>query len=137
MDCDAPVSTNATTARVLVVDDNLDTATSAALLLSLQGYETFMAHDGLAAIAAAEEKRPDVVLLDIGLPKLDGFEVAKRIREMPWGRDVVLIAHTGLSDQEAYDKCVDSGFNFQLVKPVTAKTLASVLSNLTFPSIPR
>ena len=75
-----------TARRILVVDDNRDAATSLAMLLELTGNETHIAHDGLEAVAAAAAFRPDVVLLDIGLPKLNGYEAARKIREQPWGR---------------------------------------------------
>ena len=71
--------------RILVVDDNEDSAVSLAMLLEITGNETFMAHDGVSAVEAVEKHRPDVVLLDIGLPKLSGHEVCRRVREQPWG----------------------------------------------------
>jgi hypothetical protein len=72
--------------RILVVDDNQDAASSLAMLLELDGHQVVMVHDGAAAYEAAEAHRPDVVLLDIGLPLLDGYEVCRRIRRQPWGR---------------------------------------------------
>jgi PAS domain S-box-containing protein len=81
--------------RILVVDDNRDAATSLAMLLEIGGHETFTAHDGAAAFEAAERHRPEVALLDIGLPILSGYEVCRRIREQPWGREMMLIALTG------------------------------------------
>ena len=77
--------------RILVVDDNRDAAESLAMLLGISGHETHTAHDGAAALEAARALRPDVVLLDIGLPKLNGYEVCRRIREQPWGKE--MIAH--------------------------------------------
>ncbi len=81
--------------RILVVDDNKDSATSLAMLLKIMGNEMNTAHDGLEALEAAERFRPEVVLLDIGLPKLSGHDVCRRIREQPWGKDMVLVALTG------------------------------------------
>ena len=77
--------------RVLVVDDNPDSADSLVMLLSMTGNEVHVAYDGLAAIEAAAMLRPDVILLDIGLPKLNGYETAYRIREQPWGKDMILV----------------------------------------------
>ena len=81
--------------RILVVDDNHDSALSLAMMLSIMGHETRTAHDGESAVETAESFLPEVVLLDIGLPKLNGYEVAQRIREKPWGASMFLIAVTG------------------------------------------
>ena len=81
--------------RILVVDDNRDAAESLASLLAITGHRTHTAHDGVAALEAAHTLRPDVVLLDIGLPRLNGDEVCRRIREQPWGKEMVLLALTG------------------------------------------
>ena len=77
------------------MDDNRDSADSLSMLLEIMGNEVRTAYDGEQAVEAAEAMRPEVVLLDIGMPKLDGYEVCRRIREQPWGRDVLLIALTG------------------------------------------
>jgi DNA-binding response OmpR family regulator len=116
--------------RVLVVDDNRDSAESLALLLNVTGIETDTAHDGLEAVAAAERFRPDVVLLDIGLPKLNGFDAALRIREQPWGKSMVLVAVTGWGQEEYRRKARDSGFDIHLVKPVDPDTLMKLLDSL-------
>ena len=81
-------------ATILVVDDNTDSSSTLAMLLKLTGNEVETAHDGLAAVEAAERFRPDVMLLDIGLPKLNGYDACRRIREQPWGQDILLIAAT-------------------------------------------
>ena len=104
--------------RILVVDDNPDTADSLALLLQMTGNETQVARDGLAALDAAAKFRPDVMLLDIGLPKLNGYDVCRRIRAQPWGKDVVLIALTGWGQEEDRQKTAEAGFTGHLVKPV-------------------
>src|SRR4026209_1537269 len=78
--------------RILVVDDNHDSALSLAMMLSIMGHETRTAHDGESAVETAESFLPEVVLLDIGLPKLNGYEVAQRIREQAWGASMFLIA---------------------------------------------
>ena len=90
----------ATVRRILIVDDNRDSADSLAMLLEITGNKTFVAHDGDEAIAAVEKHRPEVVLLDIGLPKLSGHEVCRRVREQPWGKDIVVIALTGWGQEE-------------------------------------
>jgi len=114
--------------RILVVDDNEDSATSLAELLSLTGHETEVAYDGLEAVEAAARFRPDVVLLDIGLPKLNGYEAAQRIREQPWGQGMLLVALTGWGQDEDRQKSKDAGFDLHLVKPVDFATLTKLLA---------
>jgi len=116
--------------RILIVDDNKDSAISLGMMLELMGHETRMVHDGLAALEAALAFRPDVVLLDLGLPKLNGYEVCRRIREQPWGEAVVLIAQTGWGQEE--DKCrsKEAGFNFHMVKPIDPDALEKLLAGL-------
>jgi PAS domain S-box-containing protein len=116
------------TRRVLVVDDNLDGATSLEMLLRIDGHETLVAHDGPEAIAATERFRPDVVLLDIGLPGLNGYDVCRLIREQPWGRDIVLVAVTGWGDERDRGRSRDVGFDYHLVKPVDFAALGAVLA---------
>ena len=86
--------------RILVVDDNRDGADSLAMMLKMMGNDTRTAYDGEEAVAAAVEFRPDVILLDIGLPKLNGYEACRRIREQPWGKEFVIIAQTGWGQEE-------------------------------------
>jgi CheY-like chemotaxis protein len=117
--------------RVLIVDDNRDSADSLAMLLRIAGNQTFMAHDGLEAIEAVEQYRPDVILLDIGLPKLNGHEVCRHVREKSWGRDIVVIALTGWGQDEDRRKSEEAGFNGHLVKPVNYDELLELLSSLT------
>jgi PAS domain S-box-containing protein len=117
--------------RVLIVDDNFDSADSLSMLLEITGNKTFVAHDGLAAIEAAEQHRPDVMLLDIGLPKLDGHEVCRRIREQPWGKDIIMIALTGWGQEDDRRKSEEAGFNGHLVKPVDYDKLLELLGALT------
>jgi PAS domain S-box-containing protein len=116
--------------RVLIVDDSEDGAESLAMLLQLCGHETHKAHDGLAAMAAAERLRPDAVLLDIGLPILNGFEVCSRIRSQPWGRDMMLIALTGWGQEEDRQRSKDAGFDAHMVKPVDHDVLLQLLVSL-------
>ena len=118
----------ATARRILVVDDNRDSAESLAMLLELAGNETHTAFDGLEAVAAAAAFRPDVVLCDIGLPKLNGYEVAREIRERPRGEKVVLVALTGWGQAEDRQKSRDAGFDAHMVKPVDFAALMKVLA---------
>ena len=87
--------------KILVVDDNVDSAESLALLLSLGGHQTDVAHDGPGAVDAAARFQPDVMLLDICLPRMDGLEVCRLVRQEPWGRNIGMVALTGFGE----DKC--------------------------------
>ena len=116
--------------RVLVVDDNRDAADSLAMLLRATGNEIRTAYDGLEALQVAGEFRPEVVLLDIGLPKLDGHEVAQRLRREPWGQRVLLIAVTGWSDEADRAKSRAAGFDHHLVKPLDTAHLAQLLGSV-------
>jgi CheY-like chemotaxis protein len=117
--------------KILIVDDNRDSADSLAMLLEITGNQTFLAHDGDEAIAAVEKHRPEVVLLDIGLPKLSGHEVCRRVRAQPWGKDIVVLALTGWGQEEDRRKSQEAGFNGHLVKPVNYDELLELLSSLT------
>ena len=116
--------------RILVVDDNRDAADSLAMLLRATGNDIRTAYDGLEAVQVASEFRPEVVLLDIGLPKIDGHEVAQRIRKEPWGRQMCLIAVTGWSDETDRARSRASGFNHHLVKPLDTGHLAQLLGSV-------
>ncbi len=117
--------------RILVVDDNLDAAQSLAELLTMMGNETLTAHDGLQALDVAAAFRPDVMLLDIGMPKLDGYEVGRRIRQQAWGKDMVLIAMTGWGREEDKRLSLEAGLDFHLVKPVLPADLEKLLANVS------
>jgi PAS domain S-box-containing protein len=117
--------------RILIVDDNRDSADSLSMLLEITGNKTYMAHDGVEALEAIEKYRPEVVLLDIGLPRLDGHEVCRRIREKSWGKDIVIIALTGWGQEDDRRKSEEAGFNGHLVKPVDYDELLELLSSLT------
>ena len=127
-----PVAAPAATAglRILIVDDSADGAESLAMLLQAGGYETHQAYDGLEAIDAAARLRPDAVLLDIGLPRLNGYEACRRIREQPWGKDLLLVALTGWGTEEDRNRSREAGFNAHLVKPVDYAVLIQVLVSL-------
>jgi len=114
--------------RVLVVDDNVDAAESLARLLAMIGNETHMAHDGIEAVEAVARLRPDLLLLDIGLPRLNGLEVCRRIREQPWGRTIMIVAVTGLGQEEDRRKSTEAGFDRHLVKPVDYSALLALLA---------
>jgi signal transduction histidine kinase/CheY-like chemotaxis protein len=116
--------------RILVVDDNTDSAVSLAMLLRIEGNETFTAHDGVEAVAEAEKHRPDVILLDIGLPKMSGHEVCRHVRRQPWGQSIVLVALTGWGQEEDRRKSREAGFDGHLVKPVDFEKLSDLLSSL-------
>ena len=121
--------TSVTSRRILVVDDNRDSATSLALLLRLDGNETHVAFDGEEAVEAATSFRPDVILMDIGLPKLNGFEAAGKIRTQPSGKAIVLVALTGWGQPEDRQKTADAGFDAHLVKPVDYEQLTKLLAS--------
>ena len=117
--------------RILIVDDNRDSADSLAMLLEITGNKTYMAHDGVEALEAVEKYRPEVILLDIGLPRLDGHEVCRRVREKSWGKNIVIIALTGWGQEDDRRKSEEAGFNGHLVKPVDYDELLELLSSLT------
>jgi two-component system CheB/CheR fusion protein len=114
--------------RVLVVDDNADAALTLEMLLRSLGHETHVAHDGMAALEAARHFRPDVVLLDIGMPGLDGYEVARRLRAMQGERRPRIVAVTGWGTEADRRRSQEAGFDLHLVKPLDADELAQVLA---------
>jgi CheY-like chemotaxis protein len=116
--------------RILIVDDNRDSAESLMSLLQLIGHDAGVAHDGVQGLDAARSFRPDVVLLDLGLPKLNGFDVARRIREEPWGKTMALVALTGWGGPEEQEKTKRAGFDAHLVKPVHHDALTRCLAGL-------
>jgi CheY-like chemotaxis protein/two-component sensor histidine kinase len=116
--------------RVLIVDDNTDGAESLSILLELEGHVTHMAHDGHEAIEAAERFRPDAVLLDVGLPGLNGYEVCRRIREQPWGKDLILVALTGWGQEADRRRSEEAGFDAHMVKPPDHDVLTKLLAAL-------
>lgn len=113
--------------RILVVDDNHDSALSMAMMLQIMGHDTRTAHDGESAVSTAETFLPEVVLLDIGLPKLNGYEVAQRIREKTWGQSMYLIAVTGWGQDEDRQRSSEVGLNLHMVKPVEPAALEKLL----------
>ena len=115
--------------RILVVDDNLDSAESLVLLLKLMGNEVHAAHDGLEAVAMAETNHPDVILMDIGLPNLNGYEAARLIRERAGDREMVLIALTGWGQEEDRRRSKEAGFHHHLTKPIDLAVLQQLLAD--------
>ena len=113
--------------RILVVDDNLDTAGALAGLLELSGFEVRSAHDGREALAVARDHRPGAILLDVGLPGMDGYQVAERLRREDSLRDATIIAITGYGEEQAFRRSREAGFDHHLVKPVNYDTLLSLL----------
>jgi CheY-like chemotaxis protein len=113
--------------RILVVDDNNDAAETLAAMLRVSGHQVETAGDGLQALTVAPSFAPDVVLLDLGMPNLNGYETATRIRAQPWGRHVALIAITGWGQPEDRQRTVEAGFNAHLVKPVDRIELLNTL----------
>jgi CheY-like chemotaxis protein len=119
--------------RVLIVDDNTDAADSLAMLVDMWGNETLLARNGREAIEVAERHRPDVVLLDIGLPGLNGYEVCCQIRSREWGKSIAVFALTGWGQEEDRRRSKDAGFDGHLIKPVDAETLRNVLTSAKAP----
>ena len=115
--------------RILVVDDNHDTAEALTVLLKMSGHETHTSFDGQEAVEAAATFKPDVILLDIGLPKLNGYDAARRIRELPGGKEMMLVAMTGWGQDEDRQKTADAGFDSHLVKPVEYAVLTKLLAS--------
>ncbi len=116
--------------RILVADDNADAAASLAMMLSLMGQEVRTAGDGLEAVEAAEAFRPDVILLDIGMPRLNGYDACRRIRQQPWAKDVLIIALTGWGQDEDKRRSQEAGFDRHFVKPVEPATLEKLLAGM-------
>jgi signal transduction histidine kinase/DNA-binding response OmpR family regulator len=124
-----PVIAAKVPSRILVVDDLAASAETLMTLLQMEGFEVKVASEGMAALKIAEDFRPDVVLLDIGLPGMNGFEVAHRLRTQPESRDALLIALTGYGEAESRTRSAQAGFDFHMVKPADVNLLLSMLAN--------
>jgi CheY-like chemotaxis protein len=116
--------------RILVVDDLRDAAASLALVCQLYGAEAKVARDGLEALVVGATFQPDVVLMDITMPKLDGYQAARRLRAEPWGKSVVLIALTGWGRKTDIEAASNAGFDGHLLKPVEAEALLQLIAEL-------
>jgi CheY-like chemotaxis protein len=125
----APQRTEGPGLRILVVDDNRDAAETLAMLLRLLGHDVRVEHDGLLALQLADEFRPQVVLLDIGLPGLNGWETARNLRRMSWSHGLVLIALTGWAQDADRRRSRDAGFDHHLVKPIDMARLHRLLDS--------
>jgi CheY-like chemotaxis protein len=123
------MNSTATKLRVLIVDDNRDSADTLALMLKITGHETHTAYDGQEAVDRAAALSPDAVILDIGMPRLNGFEAAEQIRQQPGGSERLLLALTGFEEDDQRDQLAAAGFNSCLVKPVDHGKLTQLLTN--------
>jgi PAS domain S-box-containing protein len=117
--------------RVLIADDNRDSAESLGMLLELSGHEVFLAHDGVEALAVAANKRPDAALLDIGMPGMNGYEVAAALRREPWGERMTVIAITGWGQEDAKRLAKAAGFDHHLTKPMDSVVLEAILAAIS------
>ena len=125
---EVPAATRAV--RVLVVDDNVDAADGLALLLDLQGHASRVAYDGESALEAAKDFRPEVAILDIGMPGMDGYELARRLREAPETATAILVAMTGWGQEEDLRRAKEAGFHHHVVKPADPDELEKLLADL-------
>jgi len=116
--------------RVLIADDNQDAAESLAMLLQFEGHDVHTAFDGEAALRSAERLLPDVALIDIGMPKANGYEVAQRIREESWGSRIYLVALTGWGQEADRQRAKDAGFDLHMLKPVSPEAIEELLTTL-------
>jgi PAS domain S-box-containing protein len=123
----APLNGYAGPHRILVADDNPDSAESMSMLLRLMGNDVRTVNDGVAAVEQAAEFRPDVILMDIGMPRLDGYEAARRIREQPWSRGTMLVALTGWGQDEDKRKAIEAGFDRHFTKPLDPAELRKLI----------
>lgn len=120
--------------RVLLVDDSPDSSEPLSLLLQTKGHETRIATDGEAALEAADEFRPNCVVLDLGLPRMDGYEVARQLRARPYGDGLILIALTGWAGRDVRTRAADAGFDYHLVKPVNWEELEKIVESARSPA---
>ncbi|MET0987425.1 MAG: response regulator, partial [Steroidobacteraceae bacterium] len=116
--------------RILIADDNRDAADSLGVLLELDGHEIHVAYDGAEALELCLRQLPHIALLDIGMPKLDGYELARRIRAQSWGNEIKLVAITGWGQKADRARALEAGFTAHLTKPVTAESLAAVFADV-------
>jgi CheY-like chemotaxis protein len=116
--------------RILVVDDNVDAALMLAEALKYDGHDVMTAFDGPTALATAEQFHPDAALLDLGLPVMDGFELARRLRELPGGAPMKIVAVTGYSSAKDRERSAQASFDSHLVKPIDTNALESLFTDL-------
>jgi CheY-like chemotaxis protein len=113
--------------RILIADDNRDSAETMCMLLNISGHEVHLAHTGAEALATAKRVRPDIAILDIGMPDLTGYEVAERIRHEAWGKDIALIAVTGWGQDSDRRRALGAGFDHHLTKPIDPDRLKQLI----------
>lgn len=123
--------------KVLIADDNIDAAESLGMLLELGGHEVRMAHQGREALSQAQLFRPDVALLDIGMPDMSGYDVARQLRQAPWAQGLLLIAVTGWGQEDDRRRALEAGFDHHLCKPVDADTLNDLIEGASPPDLDR
>jgi CheY-like chemotaxis protein len=116
--------------RVMVVDDSVEVAESLGILLRKQSHEVCVLHDGPSALSRAPEFRPDVVFVDLGMPGMDGYEVARRLRQFPELQRTVLVAHTGFARDADQRQAREAGFDRHLIKPTSGEALYAVFDSL-------
>jgi CheY-like chemotaxis protein len=124
------LSLRSTRRRILVVEDNTDVRDGLVELCQMWGHEVFTAGEGYEGVRLALEQRPDIAFIDIGLPGIDGYEVARRVRNDASGKDLLLIALTGYGSREQKARALDSGFDHHVVKPVDTKLIQDFVSDL-------
>jgi CheY-like chemotaxis protein len=117
--------------RILIADDNVDGAETMGMLLESDGHEVHLAHTGTEAFESAKRLKPDIVVLDIGMPDIDGYEVAQRIRHEAWGSDIVLIAITGWGQADDKRRALAAGFDRHMTKPVDPIQLEQLFEQAT------
>jgi CheY-like chemotaxis protein len=125
---DAVPRKTSNTRRILVADDNVDAAQSLKLLLEMAGHEVHLAHDGRQAIYLAEQYVPELAIVDIGMPKLNGYDVARSIRSTVWGRALYLVALTGWGQEEDKRRAAAAGFDLHMTKPVDPDRILDILA---------
>ena len=123
-----------TVQRILLVDDDPDSSEPLSLLLQSKGNETRVATDGAQAISVADEFKPNCVLLDLGLPLMDGYEVARRLRDRPYGSNVVLVALTGRAGRDIRSRAAEAGFDYHIVKPVNWDEVEKIVRRVVRPA---
>ena len=121
---------NSRSLRILLADDNLDAAASLSMLLEIEGHEVQTVANGAQAVERFEKFKPDVILMDVGMPVMDGIEAARRIRDSKLGASVPIVALTGWGQEADRERTRDAGMNHHLVKPVSAEDLRTVLASL-------
>jgi CheY-like chemotaxis protein len=122
--------------RILVADDNHDVTYTLRLLLEYLGHEVRTARDGFEVLEVADVFNPELLFLDLGMPRMDGFETCRQVREREWGRAAILVALTGWSRQEHRERSREVGFDHHLVKPIDAAVLEGFIAQVQLPAQP-